>query len=103
VSLSVKRGNEVLEKSLQLAQVIPPLVPQQLGITAEAIADVDQADAENAPITVTGVVKGTPADGQLEVGDRIQSIGDSKLSDLPSLRRRIFTADPDVPLKLSIL
>lgn len=103
VSLSVKRGNEVLEKSLQLAQVIPPLVPQQLGITAEAIADVAQADAENAPITVTGVVKGTPADGQLEVGDRIQSIGDSKLSDLPSLRRRIFTADPDVPLKLSIL
>ncbi len=104
VTLSVKRGDEVLEKSLQLAQSIPPLVPQQLGITAEAVAAADQDDAsEETEIVVTGVVKGTPADGQLSVGDQIRSVAQSELSDLPSLRRRVFTADPDAPLMLSVV
>lgn len=102
VALSVKRGEEVLEKSLQLAESIPPLVPQQLGITAETVAAAEQADAEEAAIVVSGVIKGTPADGQLAVGDRIHALDGIELSDLPSLRRRVFTADPDAPLKWSI-
>ncbi len=103
VSLRVKRGDDTLEKSLQLTQSIPPLVPQQIGITAEAIIKDKQAAAPAAEIVVTGVMKGTPADGQFAVGDRIHSLADSDLSELPSLRRQVFTADPDVPLKWSVV
>ena len=103
VAVVVKRGDEVLEKSLQLAQSIPPLVPQQLGITAAALPGDDQDDSQEAVIVVSGVIQGTPAEGQLAVGDRIRALGENVLGDLPSLRRQVFTADPDAPLKLSIV
>jgi S1-C subfamily serine protease len=101
VDIEVKRGEEVIKKSIALAESIPPLSPQRLGITV-ASRPGDGPDGQSSPV-VTGVVAGLPADGKLAVGDRIDAIDGNDVSDLQSLRRRVTTADPDQPLTIKFL
>ncbi len=104
VVLSIQRGDETLEKSLRLTDSIPPLVPQQLGITVEAVVAEDQTDPPaDALLVITGVLEDSPAAGELAVGDIIQSIDGQRPDDIASLRRRIFAADPDEPMAISVL
>lgn len=98
VEIEVKRGDEVIKKSIVLAESIPPLSPQRLGITV-ASRPGGGPDGQALPL-VTGVVTGLPADGKLTVGDRIEAIDGNDVTDLQSLRRRVITADPDQPLAI---
>jgi S1-C subfamily serine protease len=103
VNLTIERGDEKIEASLQLTDSIPPLVPQQIGVTAESAAVDGEANPQaDESIVVTGVLSGSPADGKLEIGDVVASIDGVALDDVASLRRRVFAADPDEPLVLSV-
>jgi S1-C subfamily serine protease len=100
VDIEVKRGDDVIKKSIALAASIPPLSPQRLGIT---VTDRSGDGPDGLATVVTGVVTGLPADGKLAVGDRIEAIDGNDVTDLQSLRRRVITADPDQPLAIKFL
>jgi len=100
VDIELKRGDELIKKSVPLAKSIPTLVPQRIGITVAEQGE--QTPQSESTLVVTGVVSGLPADGKLAVGDRIESIDGNKVDDLQSLRRRVFAADPDQPLAFTV-
>lgn len=101
VEIELKRDDEVIKKSVVLAESIPPLSPQRIGITVTSQSG--QAPESESQLVVTGVVSGLPADGKLLVGDVIDSIDGNKIADLESLRRRVFAADPDQPLTIAVI
>jgi S1-C subfamily serine protease len=106
----VRKGTKLL-KQITLADTIPPLEPQWIGITASDLAKADQpeakdeskkeADTKPAGVLVTGVFEESPAAKDLQVGDVITKVNDSDVSDVASLRRRIFTTDPEQALTIS--
>lgn len=101
VDIQLKRGDELITKSVTLAESIPTLSPQRLGITvASAPGDTPQSEST---LVVTGVVRGLAADGKLVVGDRIESIDGNEVTDLGALRRQVFSADPDKPLAIQVV
>lgn len=115
VTLRIERGGDVSDKSLTLADSIPPLVPQRIGITVrQEIASTAAAPATDTPaaeapeqaavseVVVTGMVTGSPAEGKLRVGDRIRSLNGNPVSDVATLRRQVFSADPDAPVVLMV-
>ncbi|MGV3486623.1 MAG: PDZ domain-containing protein [Planctomycetaceae bacterium] len=134
VKLELRRRKETLSKTLTLAETIPPLRPQWIGITARDDQPIDKpaaekdpsmskdqgdqadtvpaandqggetapSDSKAAPIVVTGVFTQSPADGSLEIGDIIKAIDGTPITDAQSLRRRLFSADPDAPLALTV-
>lgn len=115
VTLRIARGGEVSEKMVTLADSIPPLVPQRIGITVRqenvppADAPTAGAPAAEAPqrvapseVVVSGTVAGLPADGKLQIGDRIRSLNGNPVDDVSALRRQVFSADPEQPLVLVI-
>lgn len=115
VTLRIERGGDVNEKMVTLADSIPPLVPQRIGITvrqesvppdAAPVADEAAADAPqpaaSAEVVVSGIVTGSPADGKLQIGDRIRSLNGNPIDDVATLHRQIFSADPEQPLVLMV-
>jgi S1-C subfamily serine protease len=111
----VRKGTKML-KQLTLTDTIPPLEPQWIGITANDLANVAQdetnddaknedeqrADASSAGVLVTGVFDESPAAKLLQAGDVITKVNDADVSDVASLRRRVFTADPEQTLTVTI-
>jgi len=101
VEIELQRGDEVIKKSVALAESIPPLSPQRIGITATSQSG--PTPESESQLVVTGVVSGLPADGKLLVGDVIDSIDGNPIADLESFRRRVFAADPDQPLSIAVI
>jgi S1-C subfamily serine protease len=101
IDIELKRGDDLIKKSVTLAESIPTLTPQRLGITAAV--QTGEAPESNPALTVTGVVRGLAADGKLLAGDRIESIDGNEVADLESLRRRVFAADPEKPLTVKVI
>lgn len=112
VRLEILRDGESLDKQVDLVDTIPPLAPQRLGITvAQRLVVGDEATepaekeadaAQTWELTVSGLVAGLPADGQLQVGDQIQLLNGNPVDGLASLRSQVFAADPDQPLRISV-
>ncbi len=98
VMIEIRRGDETINKEILLAESIPPLRPQWIGITAR-----DENADDKQSIIVTGLFAGGPAEKVLLVGDQIQAAGGSKVDDVSSLRRRVFTADPEAPIAVTVL
>ena len=123
VVIEVARKGNMLLKQITLAETIPPLEPQWIGITASDLAQAEtesretptpegdgepeakeeaKQDATNSSgVLVTGVFEKAPASELLQTGDVIRKLNDSDVSDVASLRRRVFTADPEQPLVIS--
>ena len=100
ITLKLKRSDKTLDVSVVLADSIPPLQPQRLGVWVQEETDV--ADETNR-LVVTGIVPGTPAADSMQVGDVIKAIGESETTDIDALRRRLITAVPEETLTVSIL
>lgn len=98
IQVTVKRGEETLTVPLQLTDTIPPLVLQRLGILAS-----ERGDDSDHPIVVTAVLPGSPADGRLQVGDRIADVDGTAAERLEAFRRQVLLADPEQPLSLGVV
>jgi len=105
IDMVVKRGDDELKLTAKLAESIPPLLPQRLGITVSR--DQQSSGAPGTPgeaaLTITGVVQDSPADAVLRQGDRLQSIDGNPIDDIDSLRRRILATDPEAPVKITVI
>jgi S1-C subfamily serine protease len=104
VEFKILRGDETITKTVRLAESIPPLVPQRIGISvglSETVAD--GGDGEPARLVITGVIAGSPGDGKLQNDDVIATTNGVAVADIGSLRKRIVAADPAEPLKLGIV
>lgn len=102
IPIKVRRGDESMELSVKLADNIPPLRPQRLGVWVDEQTE-GEADERKTTVVVRGVIPGTAADGMLKTGDSIKSFDGSDVSDAASLRRMLMTAIPDQSVALKIL
>lgn len=110
IQLKVLRGKEELEIEITLAESIPPLKPQRLGVIVREQSRSDEESGEDqegetpvaSSLTVDAIVPGSPADGELQSGDEILAIGEAAIKDAESLRRQMISAEPDQPLVVSV-
>lgn len=101
LTIELIRKDNRLTKTVTLAESIPSLRPQWIGITAE---EQNAADDKEAPrVIVTGIFDDSPAAKSLQVSDALESIDGTEVASVESLRRVIFSADPDEPLKFRVL
>ena len=111
VTILVKRDDQESKFNIELTDSIPPLEPQRLGIVvsdqqADADDNAGNGDAETektGQIIVQAIVPGSPADGQLQAGDVLSKIGESKIDSADLLRRQLITSEPKQKINLSIL
>ncbi len=95
VTLDVQRDGQTLELKATLAETIPPLELQAVGLYA---SQTEQA------VQVTGVQPDSPAaEAGVAVGDQLVQLDQQRIESLDSLRKRIATADPEVAMSLSLL
>ena len=83
--------------SVTLAETIPPLNPQRLGVWAieESVDDVTR-------VVVRGVIPGTAAEGTLQADDVISKVDQTDVSDLETLRRLLVSAVPKEEITLAV-
>lgn len=106
IRLKVERDGKPLELELKLAENIPPLQPQRLGVVTseQTIANDDaegEDDAEKTEVVVSSVLPGSACDGFIEPGDVITHIGEAAVSDAESLRRQMISAVPDERIRVA--
>ncbi len=94
VPLSIDRDGETIELVVTLADSIPPLQPQRLGMIA--------IDRENEVI-VGDVVPRSSADGKLQTGDVIAKIGKVEIDSSETLRRQMISAEPKSELSITVM
>jgi S1-C subfamily serine protease len=100
VAIEVMRGQEKLSFEVTLADSIPPLQPQRMGIV---VSQKETVEAGKTSVVIDAVVPGSPADSLLKVGDKIARIESTDVNDADLLRRQLITAEPDQEIELSIL
>ncbi|WP_168565731.1 trypsin-like peptidase domain-containing protein [Crateriforma spongiae] len=106
IDVSVRRDDQVVDVQIQLADSIPPLQPQRLGIIASSPADQsgsDQDDAQSQGVIVDDVIPNSPAAKTFQVGDRIVAAGKIDDIDIETLRRLVVTASPDQPTTFKVM
>ncbi len=99
IVVRVRRGEESIDFDVQLAESIPPLECQRLGVVARRHSvDGD----ESSEVVVDGIVPKSPAEGMLEVDDVIQRIGNAEVHDLQTLRRILLTAQNETAVSILV-
>ncbi|MEO1528727.1 MAG: PDZ domain-containing protein [Planctomycetota bacterium] len=101
ISVKVRRGDEPLEFSIKLAETIPPLRPQRLGVWLDE-QTTGEGDGKTTTVIVREVVPGTAAATVLESGDEILTFDGADVSDAASLRRMLMAAVPDEAVSLRV-
>ena len=101
IQLKLRRDGQPIDVEVTLAESIPPLQPQRLGVVT-ADRDVGEGEEASTEVFVSEVVPGTPADGKLKPGDVIKSAGEADVSDSQSLRRLMISAEPEQAVDFSI-
>ncbi len=94
VQIAINRDGKPVTVDVTLAESIPPLQPQRLGVV------VGEASREGA--VIAAIVPGSPADGKLNDGDLILQIDDAKIDSKAALRSQLIAAEPDVELAVTI-
>lgn len=89
VDLEIKRDDKEQTITATLVETIEPLKPQSLGVTLD-------------DLRVTSILKSSPADKQLQIGDEIKSLDGTKVDSQDSLRQRLWAADPATPVILKV-
>ncbi len=95
IRISLERDGKSRDIEVTLADSIPPLQPQRLGVIVS-----ERADGEQTEVVVDAILPGSAADKQLEVGDVVKRIGDTELSEMESFRRLMISAQPQSPLEV---
>lgn len=105
IGVKIERDGKEIELEVTLAATIPPLQPQRLGvIVREQVLQGEPGDDDRqTQVVVDKVLPGSAAEGQLQVGDVISSIGKATIADADSLRRQMITSEPDQPLLVTAL
>ncbi|MDV6028727.1 MAG: PDZ domain-containing protein [Phycisphaera sp. RhM] len=107
IEITLRRNDETRTVSVTLAESIPPLNPQRLGVwlTEETQEDAEEATDEAAKqprVVVRAVVPDTAADGKLNPGDVIKQINQTEITDVATAGRTMITAVADEELTLAI-
>ena len=101
ISIELARKDELLTKQITLTDKIPPLRPQWIGITGQDQKADKEGDSDR--VLITGVFDDSPAAKFLKPGDLFKTIDGSPVTDVESLRRRIFSADPSRMLEVEVV
>lgn len=99
ISIELQRGKETKTVSVTLADSIPPLRPQRLGIWADEVESEDGT----TEVVVRGVVPGTAASDILQTDDVIKLVGQTTVTDVSTLRRTMITAVPDEAIAVKVI
>lgn len=130
IEITLRRDGKTRNVTVKLAESIPPLNPQRLGVWAVEVdrsvaatsgeegTDKDRTDKDSAEgdstesnndalqnttqVTVRAIVPGTAADGKFKPGDVITKVGQTEITDLATLSRTMVTAVPDEELSISV-
>lgn len=94
VAIKVKRGDSEQTFSVTLADSIPPLQPQRLGVIVRTT---------DGQVIVDAILPDSPAAESMEVGDVIAAVGEVSIDGDDSLRRQLISAEPDKPLAIEIV
>ncbi|WP_235033152.1 PDZ domain-containing protein [Rubripirellula obstinata] len=94
VAIVVTRDDQEMTFDVTLADSIPPLDPQRLGIVAS------QSDAN---VVVDATVAGSPSDDVLLAGDVIKKFGGNDVGNVDRLRRQLITAESDQSIELKVM
>ncbi|MEM6470261.1 MAG: PDZ domain-containing protein [Planctomycetota bacterium] len=95
IKVSLERESSKLSFDVTLADSIPPLDPQRVGLwIQEQSSDGDDDDR----LIVSGVIPGSPADENLKPGDVIKSLDGTTVESAEGLSRRMVTAEPKRPI-----
>ena len=100
ITVKVKRDDEELDIDVTLTDSIPPLEPQRLGVV---MSETRAAGDEPVRLIVEGIIPGTAAEGEFVVGDQITKFDGTDVGSLPSLRRKLISADPEQNVGLEVL
>jgi S1-C subfamily serine protease len=93
IRISLQRDGAPLDIELTLAESIPALQPQRLGLIAS-----QRSEGEQTEIVVDAILPGSAAEKHLQAGDVVTRIGETELSEIESVRRLMISAEPDKPL-----
>ena len=100
ILIKLRRDGKEFEIETELAESIPPLQPQRLGILAsERAGETEEADPE---VYVEAIVPNTVAAEKLEPGDRILKLGDAEVTSMSVLRSLLISAEPETELSLAL-
>ena len=106
IRIKLRRDGKEIDITTELAETIPPLQPQRLGVLVSDVASEqdteNQAEEDVAKVVVDEVLPGTPADGKIKVGDHLRKLGDAKISNTAVLRSLLLSAEPETEIQLSI-
>jgi S1-C subfamily serine protease len=109
VRVGLSRDGKPFEVEVELAESIPPLRPQRLGIVVGEQAPAEPpapgetaAPAETAAqVVIEAVLPASPADGPLQSGDVLLRLGEAEVADGESLRRQLISAEPNKPIQVA--
>ncbi|MCS7467949.1 PDZ domain-containing protein [Stieleria sp. ICT_E10.1] len=107
IEITLRRNGETRTVNVTLAESIPPLSPQRLGVwlTEEPRDDAEDATDEAAKqpkVVVRAVVPDTAAEGKLNPGDAIKQINQTEITDVATAGQTMITAVADEELTLTI-
>ena len=108
IDLKLERDGKPIELQVTLAESIPPLKPQRLGVVTQDETDVErdggdgEEDEASTQVAVSEVVPGTPAEGNLQAGDVILRVREADVADSQTLRRLMISAEPDQAISVAI-
>lgn len=110
IRIKLRRDGKEIDITTELAETIPPLQPQRLGVlvselNGELNSEPDreeQADKDVTKVVVNSVLSGTPAESKIKAGDQLRKLGDAKISSVNVLRSLLMSAEPETEVVLSI-
>jgi S1-C subfamily serine protease len=101
IGVKLLRDGQPIELQVTLADSIPPLQPQRLGlVTRDGLRD--ESDPASMQVLVEGILPGSPADGVFQLGDQILRVRDAELKDSQTLRRLLVSAEPGQPISVVV-
>ena len=110
IRIKLRRDGREIDITTELAETIPPLQPQRLGVLVSELDSAsdseqdgeEQADDDIATVVVDSVLSGTPAESKIKAGDQLRKLGDAKISSVTTLRSLLMSAEPETEVELSI-
>jgi len=96
IALKLRRDGKVIDIETKLADSIPPLQPQRLGLIVS-----QQGEDDQTRVVVDDILPYSPVAEKIQVGDVIEKIGEAEVKEVESLRRQLISAEPDSPLKIA--
>ena len=105
IRIEVLRGSDTKAMDVVLAEEIPPLDPQRLGVivrTESSIAgEPEEGEEETSVVIVDGILPDSAAESHLLIGDVIERVGDHNINDVESFRRLMISAAAEESIQLT--